>query len=211
MLRHCSALPTWRGCLWIPNAKEELVIDQFLNGMDSHELSVQVAANDYHQLEDMLCVARSLEAIHASSQVHSVSDERASAPDHTHLVKDILVQLGHGSHTIVIDEHHRLPAPGPKHVWSADRRDIQPSSRTLSRGSQRGQSASTDQHSWSRGSHPQCCHCKGHGHFASVSPSDGFYKIGPNGLPIQARDSSRDSSSQSKQAKDKAVPSKPFN
>ncbi len=50
--------------------------------------------------------------------MYSVSDEPASAPDHAHLVKDILVQLGHGSHTSGIDECHRLPTPGPKHVWS---------------------------------------------------------------------------------------------
>ncbi len=29
--------------------------------------------------------------------------------------------------------------------------------------------------------------CKGYGHFAKDCPSEDFYKIGPNGLPIQVR------------------------
>ena len=45
-------------------AKEELVVDQFLMGMESHELSVQVAAHGHHRMEDVLQVARSLEAVH---------------------------------------------------------------------------------------------------------------------------------------------------
>ena len=38
-------------------AKEELVVDQFLMGMESHELSVQVAAHGHHRMEDVLHVA----------------------------------------------------------------------------------------------------------------------------------------------------------
>ena len=44
--------------------KEELVVDQFLLGMDNHELSVQVAAHGHRRTEDVLRLARSLEAVH---------------------------------------------------------------------------------------------------------------------------------------------------
>ncbi len=45
-------------------AKEELVVDQFLMGMESHQLSVQVAAHGHRRMENVLRVARSLEAAH---------------------------------------------------------------------------------------------------------------------------------------------------
>ncbi len=46
--------------------KEELVVDQFLLGMDNHELSVQVAAHGHRRTEDVLRLARSLEAVHGA-------------------------------------------------------------------------------------------------------------------------------------------------
>ncbi len=42
---------------------EEMVVDQFPLGMVNHELSVQVAAHGHRCVEDMLRVARSLEAV----------------------------------------------------------------------------------------------------------------------------------------------------
>ncbi len=45
-------------------AKDELVVDQFLMGMESHELSVQVAAHGHCRTEGVLRVARYLEAVH---------------------------------------------------------------------------------------------------------------------------------------------------
>ncbi len=38
-------------------AKEELVVDQFLMGMESHELNVQVVAHGHRKLDDVLWVA----------------------------------------------------------------------------------------------------------------------------------------------------------
>ncbi len=38
-------------------AKEELVGDQFLLGMDNHDLSVQVAAHVHRRMEDVLRLA----------------------------------------------------------------------------------------------------------------------------------------------------------
>ena len=45
------------------HAKEEMVVDQFLLGMGNHELSVQVAAHGHRRMEDILRLARSLEAV----------------------------------------------------------------------------------------------------------------------------------------------------
>ena len=44
--------------------KEELVVDQFLLGMDNHKLSVQVAAHGHQRTKDVLRLARSLQAVH---------------------------------------------------------------------------------------------------------------------------------------------------
>lgn len=44
--------------------KEELVIDQFLMKMENNELSMQVASHGHRRMEDVLRIARSLEAVH---------------------------------------------------------------------------------------------------------------------------------------------------
>ncbi len=53
------------------NAKEELVIDQFLNGIGSHESNVQAAANEYPCNRDVLHVAQSVQAVHEGKRYHS--------------------------------------------------------------------------------------------------------------------------------------------
>ncbi len=58
---------------------------------------------------------------------------------------------------------------------------------------------------------PQCYRCKGYGHFAKDCPSEGFYKIGLNDLPVRVRGTSKEPLSDSQQAKDKAAPSKSLN
>ncbi len=91
------------------HAKEDMVVDQFLLGMDSHELSVQVVMSGCRRLKTMLHIARSLEAVHKeekhhshgckpSSQAHFMSNERARSPDHKELMKEVLVQLGQRLH-----------------------------------------------------------------------------------------------------------------
>ncbi len=40
-----------------------MVTDQFLNGFDSHELRVQVATTGARQIEDLMRIAQSLEAM----------------------------------------------------------------------------------------------------------------------------------------------------
>ncbi len=52
--------------------------------------------------------------------------------------------------------------------------------------SQKGRSASTDRRFRSRDGSSQCYHYKGYGHLANMCPSEGFYKVGPNGMPVRA-------------------------
>ncbi len=49
---------------------EEMVVDQFLLGMGNHKLSVQVAAHGHRRMEDILQVARSLEAVQEDEKFH---------------------------------------------------------------------------------------------------------------------------------------------
>ncbi len=58
----CLADMAWS--FMVSQAKEELVVDQFLLGMDTHELSVQVAAHGHRPTEEVLRLAWSLEAVH---------------------------------------------------------------------------------------------------------------------------------------------------
>ncbi len=74
--------------------------------------------------------------------------------------------------------------------------------------SRRGWSASSDRRSHSRNGPKWCFRCKGYGHFAKECPSEGFYRIGPNGLPVSVRDTSKEPLPDNQQAKDKAAPSK---
>ncbi len=46
-----------------PLAREEMVAYQFLTGLDNHELRVQAATSDVRKMEDLMRIARSLEAV----------------------------------------------------------------------------------------------------------------------------------------------------
>ncbi len=172
-------------------ANEELVVDQFLLGMDNHELSVQVAAHGHWHTEDVLRLARSLEAVHeeerhashprkSATQARFVNNGPPDTSDAERVVQQVLAQLGHESR-----KHRggrrRKPTPGPKRVRSADRREVKPASRTPSRDSRRGRSPSMEGRSRSREEPLQCYKCKGFGHFTRDCPSDGYYRVGPNG------------------------------
>ncbi len=85
--------------------KEEMVVDQFHLGMGNHELSMQVTAHGHRRVEDILQVARSLEAVQEeekfvlgghkpSTQAHFVTDEHDQSPDTKQLVKDMMARLG---------------------------------------------------------------------------------------------------------------------
>ncbi len=53
-----------------PIARDETMVDQFLNRLDSHELRVQVAATGIQCFEDLMRVARSLEAVENQEAEH---------------------------------------------------------------------------------------------------------------------------------------------
>ncbi len=72
--------------------------------MGNHELGVQVAAHGHRRMEDILRVARSLEAVQEDEKFHSqghkpstqarfVPDEYDQSPDTRQLVKDMLAHL----------------------------------------------------------------------------------------------------------------------
>ncbi len=117
------------------------------------------------------------------------------------LVNDVLAHLsrdGKSGQSV----WKRPPTPAPKRVRSTDRNDTKPSanssSDTLSREGWCGRSSSAEGRCRSQDGPSQCYRCKGYGHFASDCPSQDFYKIGPNGLPIWVRNPSRDSSTEKK-------------
>ncbi len=193
--------------------KEELVVDQFLLGMVNHELNVQVAAHGHRRIEDVLHVAHSLEAVHEeekhaprsrkpTTQARFVTPESGETTDTERVLKEILAQLGQESQRNR-GGRRRRPTPGPKweRVRSAERKEVKPVSHTPSRDSRRGRSPSMGGRSRSRGEPSKCYKCKGFGHFA-------HYQVGPNGLPVRVRDPSRDSSQDSRPAKDKASDTK---
>ena len=89
-------------------AKVELVVDQFLLGMDNHELSVQVAAHGHRRTEDVLRLAIFLQAVHEeerhasrprepATQACFVSNELPDTTDTERVVQKVLAQLGHDS------------------------------------------------------------------------------------------------------------------
>ncbi len=53
-----------------PIARDEVVADQFLNGLDSYELRIQVAATRIWRIEDLMRVARSFEAVENQEAGH---------------------------------------------------------------------------------------------------------------------------------------------
>ncbi len=130
--------------------------------------------------------------------------------DTERVVQEVLAQLGQD-----LQRNRggrcRKPTPGPKPVLSTEQKELKPASHTPSQDSRRGRSPSTESRSRSRGEPAQYYHCKGFGHFANECPSEGFYRVGPNGLPVRVREPSRDSSQDSRQAKDKATTKTPLN
>ena len=145
-----------------------------------------------------------------TTQTWYVTSGPPETTDTDRVVQEVLAQLGQDPQRNR-GGRRRKPTPGPKRVRSTERKELKPASRTSSRDSRRGRSPSTESRSRSRGEPAQCYRCKGLGHFARECPSEGFYKVGPNGLPIRVRDPSPESSQDRQQAKDKATPKAPLN
>ncbi len=119
-----------------PIARDEMVADQFLNGLDSHELQVQVAATGIQPIEDLMPVARSLEAVENQEAGHRrprrgstqarFSEGEGSEAEGTRIVDQILARLGPELRQSR-DLKRRPPTRGPQRVRSVER-EVSPAS-----------------------------------------------------------------------------------
>ncbi len=104
-------------------ARDEMVGDQFLNGLNSHELRIQVAATGMRRIEDLMRVARSLEAVENQETGHGrqrrgsaqiqFSEEEKPKTEATHIAEQILAKLGPELRQSR-DPKRRPPTPGPQ-------------------------------------------------------------------------------------------------
>ena len=193
-----------------PIARDEMVADQFLNGLDSHELRVQVAATAIWRIEDLMRVARSLEAVENQEAGHRrscrgttqawFSEGEGSETEATRIVDQILARLGPELRQSRDPKRHP-PTPRPQCVRSVEW-EVSPASPkepSKNKGSEktgernRGCSPSTDRsRSRNREGPPQCYKCKGYGHFMRDCLSGDFYTVGPNGLPVKKHEASQE-------------------
>ncbi len=88
-----------------PLAREEMVADQFLNGLDNHKLRVQVATSDVRRIEDLMRIARSLEAVEGEetgrgrerrspTQARFTEESEGYESEATHIADQILAKIG---------------------------------------------------------------------------------------------------------------------
>ncbi len=194
-----------------PLAREEMVADQFLTGLDNHELRVQAATSDVRRIEDLMRIARSLEAVEGEetgrgrvrrgpSQARFTDETDGSESEAKRIADQIWANIGPELRQSR-DPERRPPTPGPQRVHSAERTTTPPAHRDASteakreksKEKERGRSPSTERNrSRSRDGPPQCYKCKGFGHFMRDCPSLDFYMVGPNGLPVKKRDTSQE-------------------
>ncbi len=107
-----------------------MVADQFLNGLDSHKLRLQVAAAGIRRIEDLMRVARSLEAVENQEAGHGrqrrgstqarFSEEEGPEMEATRIVDQIVARLGPELRQSR-DTKRRPPTPGPQRVRSVER------------------------------------------------------------------------------------------
>ncbi len=193
-----------------PITRDEMVADQFLNGLDSHELRVQVAATGIRQIEDLMRVARSLEVVENQEAGHGrscrgstqtrFSEGEGSETEATRIVDQILAKLGPELRQSR-DPKRRPSTPGPQRVRSVER-EVSPASpkeSSKNKGPEKtgernqGRSSSTDRsRSRNREGPPQSYKCKAYGHFMRDFPSGDFYSVGPNGLTVKKREASQE-------------------
>ncbi len=84
-------------------AREEMVTDQFLTGLDSHELRVQAATNCATTIENLICIVLSLEAMGGEEKGGRArggptqtrfAEEEGYESDTTWIVEQVLAKLG---------------------------------------------------------------------------------------------------------------------
>ncbi len=113
-----------------PMAHEEMVTDQFLTGLDNHELRVQAATTGARRIEDLMHIARSLEAVEGEetgrgrqprgSAQTGYTKEEGSYVEANRIVEQILAKLGPELRPSRDPKRHPL-TPGPQRVCSAER------------------------------------------------------------------------------------------
>ncbi len=114
-----------------PIAREEMVTDQFLTSLDSHELRVQVATTGVRKIEDLMRIARSLEAVEGKkmgrgrsrrgpAQARFTEESEGYLSDATRIVDQILAKLGLELRQSR-DPKYRPHMPGPQRVRSTER------------------------------------------------------------------------------------------
>ncbi len=193
-----------------PIARDEMVADQFLNGLDSHELRIQVAATGIRRIEDLMRVARSLEAVENQEAGHGrprrgsnqtwFSDGEGPETETDRIVHQLLARLGPKLRQSRDPKRHP-PTPGPQRVRSVER-EVSPTpskeasktkgpEKTGERNRGRLPSAGRSR-SRNRDGPPQCYKCKEYGHFMRDCPCGDFYNVGPNGLPVKRREASQE-------------------
>ncbi len=113
-----------------PLAREEMVADQLLTGVDNHELRVQVTTSDVRRIEDLMRIARSLEAVegeetgrgHARrshAQTRFAEEGEGYESEATRIADQILAKIGPELRQSR-DPKRRPPMPGPQQVRSAE-------------------------------------------------------------------------------------------
>ncbi len=126
-----------------PIARDEMVADQFLNGLDSHELRVQVAATGIRCIEDLMWVTRLLEAVedqktghgrqHRGSTQTRFSEGEGPETEAARIVDQILAKLGPELRQSR-DPRRRPPRSGLQRVRSVDRETSPAPSKDSSKG-----------------------------------------------------------------------------
>ncbi len=195
-----------------PIVIDQMVADQFLNGLDSHELRVQVAATGIWHIEDLMRMARSLEAVENQEAGHGrprrgsnqarFSEGEGPETETDRIVDQLLAQLGPELRQSR-DLKRRPPTPRApmreKSGAGSVSRSRCPKEPSKNKGPEkagernRGRSPSTDRsRSRNRDGPPQCYKCKGYGHFMRDCPSGDFYTVGPNGLPVKKHEASQE-------------------
>ncbi len=107
-----------------PLAREEMVADQFLTGLDNHELRVQVATSDVRRIGDLMRIARSLEAVEGEetgrgrvrrgpAQVRFTDETEGSQSEIARIADQILAKIGLELRQSR-DSKRRPPTPGPQ-------------------------------------------------------------------------------------------------
>ncbi len=124
-----------------------MVADQFLTGLDNHELRVQAATSDVQRIEDLMRIAHSLEAVEGEeagrasvkrgpTQAWFTEETEGSESEISHIADQIWAKIGpelrQGRY-----QKRRPPMPGPQRVRSAEPMFTPPACKDASREAKR--------------------------------------------------------------------------